>query len=163
MAKAIRVHSVGSSNGVPTIQWMAYKTGEAIVIGSVLVYSSGELAVAGADPTEIVGVALQAAGTSPGYDAANSPTVITGRSQKISVVRPDNVTVFQATLTNNSSATATPAQADVGVQYGLTAYNGIVTVDKNKTGASARVEVVGFDEDQDVVFFKFLASHLSSN
>lgn len=162
MAVKMRVHQIGGS-GVPEIEALLY-TGTSIVLGSLLVWSSGYVDVAGADPTEIVGLSLQAYATNPGYDAANSPATITGRTGSVSVVRPNQQTTFLATLTNGSSATATPAQTDVGVQYGVTAYSGVWTVDKNKTGGSARVEVVGFDTTLygGVVFFKFLAAYLSA-
>lgn len=164
MPVAIRVHAVGGS-GVPEIDALAYTGSPAIVIGSVLIYSAGYVDVGGVNPTEIVGIAQQAVDTNPGFSAANSPATFTGRNAKVSVVRPNDQTIFLANLTNNSSTLVTPAQADVGVQYGITAYSGIWTIDKNKTGANARVEVVGFDTTvySGVVFFKFLASYLSSN
>lgn len=159
----IRVHSVGGT-GVPNVLALAY-VGTDIALGSVLVWSSGSVALAGADPTEIVGIALQAYGTNPGFDAANSPTVVTGRNTTISVVRPNQQTIFAANLTTSSSTIVTPAQANVGVQYGITAYTGIWTVDSGKTGGTARVEVVGFATDVygGVVFFKFLDASLSGD
>jgi hypothetical protein len=163
---AMRVHAVGGS-GVPEVEALLYNSGSvpAIVIGTVVIITGGYVVVAGADPSEIVGVALQAAGTNPGLSAANSPTTITGVSYKVSTVRPNDQTIFAAQFTNGSSTLVTPAQTDVNVQYGITAYSGIWTVDKAKTGGSARVEVVGFDTNvyTSVVFFKFLASVLSSN
>jgi hypothetical protein len=161
MAVRMRVHSVGGS-GVPEIQSLLY-TGTSIVLGSLLKWSSGSVDVADTNEDEIVGLALQAYATAPGYDAANSPATITGREAKISVVRPNQQTTFLATLTTGSSATTVPAQANVGVQYGITAYSGIWTIDVAKTGADARVEVVGFDTTLygGVVFFKFLAAYLS--
>jgi hypothetical protein len=54
-------------------------------------------------------------------------------------------TVFMAAFGNNGTAT-TPANTDVGVAYGLTKdSNGYWYVDKNKTGSSAVVQVVGLD------------------
>lgn len=156
---AMRVHQIQGAQ-VEAIQYMNYKTAAAIVIGSVLIDDTGEVDVAGADPTSIVGLALQAADTSPGYDAANSPATITGREQKISVCRPNDTIIFAAKLTNNSSAVIAPVAADRNAQYGITAYSGAWTVDKNKTGASARVTIVGIDEDNEWVFFKFIASSL---
>lgn len=164
MAVAMRIHSVGGAK-LPEVQRMLYTGSPSIVIGSVLVTAAGFVDVGGANPTEIIGVAAQAVDTNPGFSAANSPTTITGRSASVSVYRPNDSTIFLATFTNNSSATAVPATSDVTVQYGLTAYSGIWTVDKNKTAGNARVEIIGFDTDiyGGVVFFKFLTSFLSIN
>lgn len=55
-------------------------------------------------------------------------------------------TVFSATFGNNGNA-ATPANTDVGLQYGLTidSNSKFWYVDKNKTGTGAVVNVVGLD------------------
>lgn len=155
--KGFRTHQV-QGGGVEAIQYMQYATGQTFPIGAVLIYAAGEVTVAGADPASntIVGYSLQGAGTSPGYDAANSPTTFTGRQQKVSVVRPNDQLIVQGEFTNGSSTLIASAQSDVGVSYGITAYTGVWTVDKNKTGGSARVIVTGFDADQFLVFFKFI-------
>ena len=160
----MRVHSVGGT-GVPSISTLAY-TGTDIALGSVLVWAgSGLVGLSGANPAAgtIVGVALQAYGTNPGFDAANSPATITGRNTTISVVRPNNSTIFMANLTESSSTIATPAQTDVGVLYGITAYSGIWTIDRGKL-SNDTVEVLGFDTTVQlgVVFFRFMDAALSS-
>lgn len=162
MAIAIFTHKI-LSGLVEPVQWLRYVDATTFERGEVLVWNAGSVQAGGADPTEIVGVALQGTATAPGYDAANSPATITGREQKVSVSRPNGATIYAANLTNNSSTLVTPAQADVGAQYGLTEYSNKWTVDKNKTAASARVEVVGFDTSiyGGIVFFRFLAAHLS--
>ena len=163
---AFRVHSVGGT-GVPVVQPLAYTGSPAIVIGSVCIWNAGYVDIAGANPTEVVGVALQAVDTNPGFSAANSPATITGRNSTVSVVRPNNQTVFCGQATNNSSTIVVGARANVGAQYGLTAYSGIWTVDFNKSASNLLVEVVGFDttlySSVGVVFFKFLPSVLSDN
>lgn len=159
---AVKMSPARSGSGaVPSIIYGRYASADAIVLGSVLVYTAGEYALAGADPALIAGVALQAKDTAPGYDAANSPVPITGREQKIAVAVANLVTVFQSKLTNGSSTRITPVQADVGAQYGITAYDGVWTVDKNKTAASARVIIVGIDLEREMVFFKWIADHIA--
>lgn len=158
----MRVHSVGNGQ-VPATRTLRYADGQTFKVGAVLVWSSGSVAEGGSDPTEIVGIALQPAATNPGYDAANSPSTITGRNQTVTVCIPNQTTIFAANLTNGSSTLVVPAQADVGVQYGITAYSGIWTVDKGNT--ADRVEVVGFDTGVygGIVLFKFLDNVLSGN
>lgn len=161
MAIAIFTHKVLAGK-VEGVQVMGY-TGTDIVLGSLLVFSSGLVALAGANPTSIVGVALQGYAGNPGFDAANSPATITGRQTTISVSRPNDSTIYAANLTNGTSTLVTPATADIGVSYGVTAYSGKWTVDKAKTGGDARVSVVGFDANAygGIVFFKFLAAALA--
>lgn len=150
----------------PDIQSLKHADAATFKLGALVVSAAGEINECGADPAAILGVALQAVKTSPGWDAANSPTVVTGRQQKVSVAVANRQTVFSAPLTNNSAVNIVPTQADVHVEYGLTAYSGEWTVDKNKTGASARVEIVGFDTNvnggKGVVFFKVLEANLQS-
>ncbi len=145
---------------VPQVTYGLYKTGEAIVIGSVLIYDTGEAALSGADPALILGVALQAAGTAPGYDAANSPVPITGREQKIAYARANDTTIFQAKITNGSSTRVTPVAADVGSNFGITAYSGVWTVDRAKTAGDARVIVTAIDLERNMVFFRWITNHI---
>lgn len=65
---------------------------------------------------------------------------------RVGFILPAGNIVFAATFGNNGN-TATPANTDVGIGYGLTIDSGanFWYVDKNKTGASAAVKVVGLD------------------
>lgn len=130
-----------------------------LIRGALVVSTAGLIDVCGADPALIAGVALQGASTGFGFSAANSPAVVTGQSNKVSTAIANGVTEFSASLTNGSAALVAPAQTDVGVQYGVTAYAGVWTVDKAKTGASARVIVTGYDADNNVVFFRILKAN----
>ena len=150
------------SGQVFDVQALQSVSGATFLRGAVLTFTSGEVNEGGTNPTPIVGVALQAADTNPGFAAANNPSPITGRQRKVSTARANDVTVFSATLTNGSSTRIAPVQADVGAQYGITAYSGVWTVDKNKTSTNARVTIVDIDTALNVVFFKFMDSHLAS-
>lgn len=148
---------------VPLVTYAQYDDAAAIVKGSVLVFSSGEYTLAGADPALIAGVALAPKDSAPGYAAANNPVPITGREQKIAIAVADKNTTFYATLTNGSSTRVTPAITDVGAQYGITAYSGVWTVDRNKTTTSARVQVVAIDLERGGVYFKWLTDHIAGD
>lgn len=152
-----RVARVPASIGVEEIRYLQHTSGYAGVLGSVLVYSSGEVAVAGANPTSgIVGVALAPANSAPGYGVANNPTVFTGRNRKIAVAIANRNTVFSGYCTNGSSTKVTPTIANVGVTYGITAYSGIWTIDLANTNDC--VEVVGWDDLTGATFFRFMTS-----
>lgn len=148
---------------VPNIRYLQTVAAPAasLILGAVLAFTAGEVDTAGADPASIVGVALAAGNSAPGFNAANSPTVSTGRLRKIAVAVADRVTVFAGTLTNGSSTRIAPVQADLGASYGITAYSNIWTVDKNKTAGSARVKVVDIDTLNNLVYFKFLEANLA--
>ena len=159
---SLRMYPARTGPGsVPLITYAQYDDADAIVNGSVLVFDAGEYALAGADPTLIAGVALQDKDTAPGYQAANNPTEITGREQKISIAVADKNTTFWALLTETDGVPIAPVQADVGAQYGITAVSGIWYVDKDKTTTSARVLVVGIDLERGGVFFKWLSDHIA--
>lgn len=165
MSTPVRIMQPARTPGgtVPPVSYLNYKDNETFVRGAVLIYDTGTVKIAGADPTGIVGVALQGAGTAPGYQAANNPATFTYRRQAVSVALAKRSEVFRAQITNGSSTPVAPAQTDVGVSYGITAYSGVWTVDRNKTGASARVEVVGFDDLTQDVFFSFLEAAITPN
>ncbi len=105
--------------------------------GAPLVYSSGNLQEAGADPTTVVGVAAHA-----GRNVA--------AGARSFFIPPEENVVFVGSLdTSAGEGTGTVAATDLGVEYGITksAQAGATTlnkwyVDKNKTGGSARVKVV---------------------
>lgn len=130
-----------------------------LIIGALVVSTAGLIDTCGANPALIAGVALQKASSAPGYDAANSPATITGRENKVSTAVANQTTVFSGELTNGSTVAIAPVQADIGVSYGVTAYDGVWTVDKNKTAGDARVVITDIDIENNCVFFKFLAAN----
>lgn len=142
MAYQTRVARVNAGQ-VPAIVGYTVLTGQTFLDGEfVYVDTNGFLIVCAADPALIAGVVLQGAFTGPGNQLANNPTTITGQNLNASVALANGATLFQSELTNGSSTRVAPTQTDVGGIYGITAYSGVWTVDKNKTGASARVQVV---------------------
>jgi hypothetical protein len=151
----------------PDVASLKYKTGEAILAGSLLVFDgSGELTVCGADPAIIDAVSLEPAGSKPGWDAANSSqvVVVTGRVQEVSVARANRTTVFSSRLEDGSGNILTPAQTNVDEEYGITKdAAGEWYVNTAKTAADARVRIIDFDATHKVVFWKFLEANIPSN
>lgn len=150
--------------GVPLTRGLEQKSGETgIVIGSVLTLSSGQLALATTGPTTgIVGIALQAYNSEPGQNQMNSPAVTTGPTTILSFAVAIGTTIFASKFTNNSATYIAPATADIGVNYGLTKQtSGIWTVDKNITGASACVTIVGIDIGNLLVYWKFMSAAIA--
>lgn len=149
----------GPGNGTPLIQEYNATSGADFKTGAVLVFSSGEVTEAGANPGAgtIVGVALAEEDGAPGYNMANQPSNVTWRTKNVPVAVA-NGNIFRGKITNGSSTVIAPVAADVGASYGITAYTGVWYVDKNKTGADARVVITKIDTLTNSVWFRFIES-----
>lgn len=150
---------------VPETLRIKYATGQTFIKSAALTLSSGEVI---ADTSPITGATLfgfahEAVATAPGYDAANSPTVVTGREQSVSIARANATQTWMASLVNNSATAIAPTQADIGVNYGLKSYSGVWVVDKNQTAANACVTIIDIDTDRNLVFFKVMPARLLAN
>lgn len=104
----------------PSILSVRYTTGQTFKKGALLLYTAaGTVSECGADPTSVAGVALQDAGSEPGAGAANSPTVITGYSQEISMAVADRSTVFTCRAINGGTDPVTPTVTMIQEAYGV--------------------------------------------
>lgn len=150
---------------VPEVISNKYATGQTFVKGAALALTSGEVVAATSPITgaTLFGFALEAVATKPGYDAANSPTVVTGRVQEVSIARANAQTTFGSSVVNNSSTAIAPTQALIGVSYGLKDYSGIWVVDINQTTTNACVTIVDIDVDMGLVFWKPLPARMVAN
>lgn len=162
MARIIQPARVGGT-GVPEVLSGQYTTGQTFLKGALLVYTAaGELSECGADPALVAGVALEKAGSKPGFDAANSPTVITGRVQEISFAKSNRSTIFSMRGVNGGTDPVTPAQTNIDEQYGaLKDANGIWTLDIAEVTAKV-FHIVDVDIDNKIFFCKFLEAVLDT-
>ena len=149
---------------VPQLQSMQYANGQTFIQGAALSYSAGQVieATSPMGAALLVGFATEAVATKLGWQAANSPTVITGRVQEVNVAKADRSTIFTSRLVNNTAAGVSVAQADIGSSYALKSYtvNSLNEWVVDKTG-TARVEVIDIDTDLNIVFFRALEATLS--
>lgn len=107
---------------VPTIRSMKYKTGEAIIEGSLTVTdANGEQTLCGADPVTVRGVALQAAGRELGkaFDFDSQVVARTGYSQNLSIAIAENNVEFSGRMVNGGTDPVAPLQTHIGEQYGV--------------------------------------------
>ena len=149
---------------VPQLQSLQYANGQTFIQGAALSYSSGQV-VEGTSPMGaglLVGFATEAVATKLGWNAANSPTVITGRVQEVTVAKADRSTIFSSRLVNNTSAGIAPVQADIGTSYALKLYtvNSLNEWVVDKTG-TVGVKVEDIDTDVNIVFFRALEATLA--
>jgi hypothetical protein len=151
----------------PEVTTLDYATGQTFIKGAVLAYEAGptgKVVEAGANPAAIVGVALEAPASKPGFSVNFDSTVVarTGTVTKVSIAKANRMTVFSGRLVNGGTDPVTPALTDISAQYGITKSGaGEWYVDQAKTGANARVEVVAIDVDLKLVLFKFLEANLA--
>lgn len=136
--------------GVPDVLSVAYTTGQTFKKGALLTYAAaGTVSECGADPASVAGVALENAGSKPGYDAANSPSVVTGRVQEVSMAVANRTTVF------SMRGSAAPQQTNINEQYGVVKSGDDWILDLTETTTKV-FEVVDVDLDNDIFFCKFL-------
>ena len=152
------------SGEIPQVQSMFYTTGQTFKKGAVLIYNaggSGAVEEGGADPTPIVGVALEPAGSKPGFDAANSPTVFTGRVQEVSVAKADAVTIWSGRGVNGATDPVIPLLTHINESYGLLkTAAGEWVIDFAET-VNTRLMIIDIDVDNNIFFFKWLAAQLA--
>ena len=153
----------GAGVAAPDIISGYYATGQTFIKGALLVHnSSGELTECGADPATVAGVALEKAGSKPGYDAANSPTVVTGRVQEVSYAKANRQTVFSMRAVNGGTDPVTPTQTMIDEAYGvLKTGAGEWVLDQAETTAKV-FEIVDIDIDNKIFFCKFLEAVLGT-
>lgn len=150
--KIIPARMIGT--GVPSVLSGAYTTGQTFKKGALLLYvAAGTLSECGADPAAVAGVALEAAGSKPGFDAANSPTVVTGRLQEVSYAVADRHTVFSM-RGENAGVIQTPLQTNIDELYGVVKVGDDWVLDLSETVATV-FEVVDIDIDNKIFFCKF--------
>ncbi len=145
------------AGSAPSVLSIPFKTGELFVKGSVLIFDTGELVIGLADPTPIVGVALEDVNSKPGFEVGHDSDVIatTGRVQEVSTAIANDSTIF------SGAGDRAPLASDIGVEYGIVNIGGATgrwNVDTTDTVAT-RVVVVDVDLLEDIFFFKWLDAH----
>lgn len=139
----------------PSILAVRYTTGQTFKKGALLYFTAaGTVSECGADPTSVAGVALQDAASEPGAGAANSPTVITGYSQEISMAVADRSTVFTCRGINGGTDPVTPLITHQQEAYGVAKVGEDWVLDLAETTTTVCM-VVDFDIDAKIFFVKF--------
>lgn len=152
--------ATGQAGSVPKIRRRKYATGQVFLNGAVLTANAaGELIEVGADPNAITGVALQKAGSGPGYNLADSGdiAVSTGLTQEVSYAEANKDTEFSAVLVGAANVEVTPLVTHIDEQYGIIKRaDGSYAVDTTEVTVKS-VQIVDIAPDLgNVVIFKFL-------
>jgi hypothetical protein len=108
--------------------------------GSLLLYSSGSLAICATNPALCVGISLSAATGVTGADVPFVP-ILPSLLFEMSV---------DGTLSTNAPATGKPSDFTIGTAYGLSldAATGLFYLASNLTTTNARVRLIEYDADQ---------------
>jgi hypothetical protein len=163
VGRLINVGRLPGGTTAPEIRSIAYPNGQTFWQGAALIFTAGQVTEGAANlTTGIVGFAAEAVATKLGFGMANTPTVVTGRNQEVSVFIANRVTVFSSALVNNSSTEIAPVATDIGTSYSLKSYaiSGNNEWKVDKTGAVS-VKIVDIDTDRNIVFFKVIESALA--
>jgi hypothetical protein len=167
MALPIRP-AFADTSGTPQTEHFLLNTGQTQLIGAPMKLSSGlatEASSAADAATGLIGFAAAKNQSAFGYDAADSPTTITGRENTIPVHTGTRGNTFYGQISTGTSAIVAPAQADVGIAYGLVKQSdGYWTVNRSDT-TNVAVVVTGIDPTlygTGVVFFKIRNASLAA-
>lgn len=148
MAFAIGPANSPNGSSMPEVRVGAATVGNAIITGSVLIYSSNLLVVGATTPSvnTIVGVAAAPDSSAPGYNMANQPTVVTFREDTIPYYVANTRDRYISHFCNGSDTYIAPATTDIGVSYGIRkAATGEWIADKALVTTDARLIIRAID------------------
>lgn len=148
---------------VPQVQRIAYATGQVFKKGALVVDDvNGQIVECGADPASILGVALEAAGSGPGYEMANASTIafVTGRLQEVSIAIADRDTQFKGRGVNGGTDPVIPLQTHVGEKYGVAKVGDDWVIDFADAVAT-RIQITDILPETNEFLFKFLEANLA--
>lgn len=150
---------------VPMIQSCKVTAAQTFKEGAVLqTAAAGTVSEGGADPTPILGIALQDAFSAPGNEVSHDSKVVarTGDVDFVSVAIADRFSQFSGRMTN-AGATVAPLQTHIDQQYGVVKVGDDWTIDETDT-TNVVLEIVDIVEaqggDPGFHIFKFLEADL---
>lgn len=148
---------------VPRIQALRYATGQTFKAYAFVVNNTdGEVIECADAATTILGLALQGAGTGPGYDLpdASRTVVITGTNQEVSVALADREQEFSMRGVNGATDPVLPLQTHIGEQYAIKKVVNDWVIDFSNTTDKA-VEITDIFADDNFFAVKVLESVLA--
>ncbi len=160
MARGINIARIPGQS--PNIQSMVVTAAQTFKKGALVIdVSAGTISECGADPSAVLGVAMEAAFTKPGNSMNFSPSYITGGAPtECSIAIADRRTVFSMRGVNGGTDPVTPTQTMVGESYGVAKSGDDWYLDIAETSAKV-FKIVDIDIDNKIFFCKFLEAVLS--
>lgn len=154
MARGFKLGRLPS--GTPNIISMKYTAAQTFKKGALLVdVAAGTVSECAADPTRILGVAMEDANSKPGGTGiANNPSYITGGSYgEVSVLILDRSQVLTCRGVNGGTDPVTPAITNIGEQYGVAKVGNDWVLDLAETTTKS-FTIVDIDVDQKIFLVK---------
>jgi len=154
------------TSSAPETQGMQFTTGQTFIKGAILVFNgaTGEVIEGTSpNPAAIVGVALDAPNSGPGFQVSFDSAVNarTGTVQQVRVAKANRVTIFSGRMVNGGTDPVTPAQTDIGVAYELLKTGAGEWVVNQAAVVNTKVRIVAIDVPGKVVLFRFLEANLA--
>ncbi len=148
-------------SGTPNTQSIVATAAQVFKKGALLIDSAaGTVSECGADPAAILGVAMMDAFSGLGYDMANSPAVVTGRSGECVVAICDRSAIFSCRAINGATDPVTPLQTHVGESYGVAKVGTDWVLDIAEVTVKS-FKIVDIDIDNKIFFVKLNEAFLS--
>jgi len=164
MGRRFQTSKAGTGgDSVPEVQVFPYANGQSFKDGALVVDNAdGVIVECSADPAAVLGVALQGAGTGPGFSVANDSDVVarTGVAQEVSVAVANRRTRFHGRAVNGATDPVTPLQTHVGEQYGVAKVGNDWVIDMADT-SNVVVEITDIYPELNLFEFKFLEAVLA--
>lgn len=149
------------SGEAPSVLEMQYANGQTFKKGALVkLNADGTISECGADPALITGIALEDAGSRPGFNAANNPTLIQGGQQVVSVAVADRTIVYSCRGVNGGTDPVTPLLTNIGEDYGCVKdADGSWALDLAEV-TTKQWRIVDVDVDNKVYFVKIIQAFM---
>lgn len=143
-------------SGTPNVQAMLVTAAQTFAKGALVIdTAAGTISECGADPANVLGVALQGAFTGPGNNNADTPVVITGQMKDCSVAIADRSQIFSCRGVNGATDPVTPAVTNIGESYGSAKVGTDWVLDIAEVTVK-QWHIVDVDVDNKIFFVKIL-------
>jgi len=160
MGRIVQPASVPGGSGVADVSSMFYTTGQTFKNGAIVIpdAATGRIIEGASAAVTIIGVALEDAGSKPGFQLNfdSAVTQRTGTVQEVSVAKANRTTVFSSRMINGGTDPVTPVQADQNKKYGLIRTAAGEWAVNQADVTTVAVLVTDIDIDNKIVFWKFL-------
>lgn len=151
----------------PAAQQYPVTAAQTFIKGAIVIFDSGtqgNIIEASANPTQIVGVALEGAFTRPGNQVSFDSAVVarTGPYNVINVAQANRQTVFSGRGVNGATDPVTTAQTYVGLSYGILRTSAGEWVVNIADAVVTRVKIIDIETSLNLFFFKFLDTAMAT-
>lgn len=150
-------------SGTPNIQSMRVTAAQTFKKGALVIdVAAGTISECGADPTAILGIAMEDAFSKPGNTGmVNAPTIVTGgQANECSILICDRSAIYSCRAVNGGTDPVMPTQTMIGETYGC-AKSGVDWYLDIAEVTVMQWKIVDIDIDNKIFFVKIMESRIS--